>query len=142
MKVEIKELSESTESAIAHSRCCVQFLKTGSTRWVFLIGKFAFKIPSFFSWKNFLLGLLANMQEVNFSKILCMKEKLCPIKFHIPLGFLVVMPRVRVLQENELSKTELDLFCICNEHYKIPAELKADSFGYLKGKLVAIDYGS
>lgn len=26
--------------------------------------------------------------------------------------------------------------------YLIPAELKSDSFGYLDGKLVAIDYGN
>jgi hypothetical protein len=43
-------------------------MKKGSSRWVFFIFNLAIKIPSLYSWKNFLLGLLANMQEVEFSK--------------------------------------------------------------------------
>lgn len=86
-------------------------------------------------------GLLANMQEHEFSKIQDMSEKLCPVKFSLPLGLLVVMPRVRVLNEGELSREALEKFCTANDSYTIPAELKHDSFGYFKGKLVAIDYG-
>ncbi len=69
-----------------------------------------------------------------------MKHKLCPVIFHLPLGFLVVMPKVRILVKDELSKEALEKFCI-EENFKIPAELKYDSFGYYKGKLVAVDYG-
>lgn len=115
--------------------------RQGSTRWVIFIGAFAFKIPSLYSWKNFLWGLLANMQEREFSKIHDMSEKLCPVKFSLPLGLLVVMPRVRVLNEGELSREALEKFCTANDNYTIPAELKHNSFGYFKGKLVAIDYG-
>ena len=115
--------------------------RQGSTRWVIFIGRFAFKIPSLYSWKNFLCGLLANMQESEFSKIHDMREKLCPVIFSLPLGFLVVMPKVRVLREGELSREVLKKFCTSNKNYTIHAELKYDSFGYLKGKLVAVDYG-
>ena len=118
----------------------VQLLRTGSTRWVLLIGKLAFKIPSLHSWKNFLFGLLANMQEVEFNKCKEMKHKLCPIKFYLPLGILVVMPRVRILKKDELPKKALKKFCF-DDNFKIPSELKHDSFGYFKGKLVAVDYG-
>lgn len=86
-------------------------------------------------------GLLANMQEREFSKIQDMSDKLCPVIFNIPLGFLIVMPKVQVLREGELSRKALEKFCTCNKNYTIPAELKHDSFGYFKGKLVAIDYG-
>lgn len=115
-------------------------LKKGSTRWVILIGKLALKIPSLYSWRNFLWGLLANMQEVEFSRVSIMKDKLCPIRFHLPLGFFVVMPRARVLYHGEISKEDLKSFCDLKTCV-IPAELKYNSFGYYKGNLVAIDYG-
>jgi hypothetical protein len=118
----------------------MKLLCSGSTRWVLLIGLFAFKIPSLHSWKNFLYGLLANMQEVEFSKCRDMKDKLCPVKFYLPLGFLVVMPRVKILAKNELSKEALEKFCT-EDNFIIPAELKHSSFGYFKDKLVAVDYG-
>jgi hypothetical protein len=115
-------------------------LRKGSSRYVLLIGNLAFKIPSLHSWRNFLWGLLANMQEVDFSTVKDMQDKLCPIKFHIPLGFLVVMPRVRVLEYGEIDKSILEEFCKL-DNGTIPAEIKYDSFGYYKGKLVAIDFG-
>lgn len=112
----------------------------GSSRYVLLIGNLAFKFPYFYSWKTFLLGLLGNMQEVEFSKVTEMKSKLCPIKFYLPLGFLVVMPKVRILVNNELSKDYLEKFCNL-ETCVIPAEIKSDSFGYYRDKLVVVDFG-
>ncbi len=47
-----------------------------------------------------------------------------------------------VLLDDVYSKTELDDYLIVNENYKIPAEPKADSFGWYKGRLVVIDYGN
>ena len=140
MMIEEQKPNNSTSAAILPMQCCVQLLRSGSTRWVLLIGRFAFKIPSLYSWKNFLWGLLANMQEVEFSRCCDMKDKLCPVKFYLPLGFLVVMPKVRILAKDELPKEMLEKFCI-GQNFTIPAELKHDSFGYFKGKLVAVDYG-
>ena len=135
-----KKVKFSTFIQLLLSQCYVQLLCNGSTRWVLLIGCFAFKIPSMYNWKNFLLGLLANMQEIEFSKCNDIKHKLCPIKFYLPFGLLVVMPKVRILVKDELSKEVLEKFC-AEDNFKIPAELKYDSFGYFKGKLVAVDYG-
>lgn len=118
----------------------IHFMRSGSTRWVLIIGNLVFKIPSFYNYTNFLWGLLANMQEVRFSKCVDMKHKLCPVKFYLPLGFLVVMPKARILTKNELSKERLEKFCI-GDNFKIPAEIKHDSFGYYKCKLVVVDYG-
>ena len=130
----------STSAQLLQMQCSVQLLRTGATRWVILIGQFAFKIPSLRSWRNFLCGLLANMQEVEFSKCNEMKHKLCPVKFYLPLGFLVMMPRVKILSKDDLPKEALEKFCV-DDNFTIPAELKHDSFGYFKGKLVAVDYG-
>lgn len=116
-------------------------IRTGHSRWVFIIGRLALKTPSMSGWRSFLLGLLANMQERDFSKIPDMKAKLCPVYFSLPLGFLIVMPKADVLQDGAINSDDLQKFCVCNENYTIPAELKADSFGYIKGKLVAIDFG-
>lgn len=113
----------------------------GSTRWVLVINKFVFKIPSFYSWRNFLNGLLCNMQEIQFSKCIDMNNKLCPVLFYLPGGFLVIMPKVRVLQQNELPKYLLEQFCTENQMH-LPVEIKYDSFGFLNSKLVAIDYGT
>lgn len=113
----------------------------GSSRTVILTKKLAYKFPSFYSWKHFLWGLLANMQEREFSKIKEMQSKLCPVLFSVPGGFLVVMPKVRVLRDGEMTREQLNDFCTCNENYTIPAEPKPDSFGYHNGNLVAIDYG-
>lgn len=102
-----------------------------STRTVLLAGSWAFKIPSFRSWDGFLRGLLANMQEAEFS--LTEWPELCPVSFSIPLGLLVVMPYCRPLSEEEWPD---------RGEYMVPVEMKPDSFGILEGRIVAVDYGS
>jgi hypothetical protein len=119
----------------------MKLLKNGATRWVLLAGPYAIKFPSLESWKCFLNGLLANMQERMWWKYIHYRPALCPVLFSIPGGFLVVMPRCRVLQaDDEIPMGDLDAFCE-REDFVIPAERKCDSFGWYKGNLVAIDYG-
>lgn len=113
----------------------------GSSRWVFIVGCFAIKTPSFSSYRNFLWGLIANMNEVKFWNCADMKYKLCPVLGYIPFGFLVIMPKVKVLtKEDGIDNNYLLHFCIC-KNGKIPAETKLDSFGFINKKLVCIDYG-
>lgn len=120
-----------------HKNCRIAY---GCTRRVFLIGNFAIKIPNFFDeWRLGLLGLLSNMQEAQFSKTGW--PELCPVRFSIPGGFLVVMDRARELTEDEFLELDLKTWVDRGE-YMIPAEIKTNSFGYLNGKLVAIDYGN
>lgn len=111
----------------------------GVTRNVFLLWNYAFKIPSVSEWRLFLLGLLANMQEVSFSKL--NHPKFCPIVFYLPLGFMVVMKRARVMCDNEFDKEYMSKWTV-EENLTIPCELKSDSFGYLDGKIVVFDYGN
>ncbi len=67
---------------------------------------------------------------------------LCPIVFHIP-GLLNVMKRAK-----ELTDTEYTVFKRTKRYKKLTDEFivaitedKSDSWGWLDGKVVAIDYG-
>lgn len=119
-----------------HKNCRIAF---GVTRRVLLIGRFAFKVPAMSEWRLFLLGLLANMQEAVFSK--CGWPELCPVLFSLPGGFLVVMKRARVLTDEEFKSIDAEGF-VKREGYTVPAEMKSDSFGWLDGRVVAVDYGN
>ncbi|MES2323237.1 MAG: hypothetical protein V4633_13315 [Pseudomonadota bacterium] len=113
----------------------------GTTRTVLLVGKYAVKFPATVEWRLFLLGLLANMQERKFSR--CGWPELCPVLFSLPGGWLVVMRRAKNLSYDEwmgFDAGELNAF-VNRPEYAVPAELKMDSFGWLDGKLVAVDYG-
>ena len=109
-------------------------LKRGITREVILVGKIAFKIPSFRSWYLFLEGMQCNINEYNRQK--CSKH-FCSVFRIIPGGFLNVMPRC---EESDWNKDMDDFFETDEMHLYV--ERKNDSFGYLNGKLKVIDYGS
>jgi hypothetical protein len=116
-------------------RICIR----GATRHVILTSRFAWKIPSLWSWRNFLLGLLANLQERCVSELKI--PELAPVLFALPLGFLVVMPRARILTDEEFR--QLDYLAFAERPGSIlPVERKRESFGWLNGRIVAIDYGS
>jgi len=121
---------------LTHKNCRLEY---GTTRFVFLVDKFAIKIPSIKEWRLFLLGLLANMQEAQWSKIGWVE--LCPVLFSIPGGFLIVMHRARILNNEEFLLLDIEQW-IEESGHNIPVEMKADSFGYLGRKLVAVDYGN
>ena len=104
--------------------------KRGVTREVFLVHNYAVKIPSLRSWKLFLQGLLCNIQESTFSGY---SNKLCPVIFKLPGGFLNVMPRCESLEDESLMFLEAD---------NLEIEQKLCSFGWLNDEVVAVDYGS
>jgi hypothetical protein len=112
---------------------------TGVTRHVVLLGTWAVKVPALWSWRLFLCGLLANMQERSFSA--CGWPELCPVVWSAPGGWLLVMRRVRVMTDDEFEQFDAKTFCE-NETRIIPAEHKSNSFGWLDGRVVAIDYGT
>lgn len=113
-------------------------IKHGATRTVILTKKYAFKFPYIRRYKNFLLGLLANMQELEFDSL--NDERLAKVIYHLPCGFLIVMKRAEPL--TWFDKKFLACFCAKRiKGFALPVELKQDSFGYIDGKLVAIDYG-
>lgn len=122
----------------------MKLLTNGATRYVLLIGSWAIKVPylkfgnyQYTGWIAFLNGLLANLQEAQFSAT--KDPRLCPVIFHVPGGFLNIMRRAEVLTEG-ISEEEYEKFQ--EGAFHVPVECKGDSFGYLNGQLVAIDYGS
>lgn len=122
--------------SLVHKNCRIA---QGVTRHVLLVGSVAIKVPRVSEWRLFLLGLLANMQEAIFSKTRW--PELCPVLWHVPGGWLVVMRRARVLTDDEFAALDLESW-VDRGDYVIPAEVKPDSFGYLDGQLVAVDYGN
>lgn len=108
----------------------------GSSRTVILTKRLAFKLPYIGRWRNFLWGLIANMNEADFDR---MKDpRLAKVLFKIPAGFLIVMEKAEPLIE--FNEDDLKAFCMSGD-WALPVELKKDSFGYINGELKAIDYG-
>lgn len=115
-------------------------IQQGTTRCVFLIYRWAFKIPRLWDWYNGLSGLLANRHESLFSPI-C-PDRLCPVHWSAWGGWLVIMPRADVTQGSidqwrEAIRNHPDRLMLENI-----VELKPSSIGMLNGRLVAVDYGS
>ncbi len=117
----------------------MKVITTGATRVVILTKKYAFKIPTFATYTRFLHGLLANVQEVEWSKT--GYPELCPVCVSLPLGLLVVMPRCEPLTDEQYAAFDPEQW-IDRENYILPVEAKQDSFGILNGRIVAVDYGS
>ena len=112
----------------------------GSTRNVFLTRHYAIKVPRFVEWRLFLHGLLANMQEAKWWKRLH-HDKLCPVVFGMPGGWLLVMPRTVALSREEYFSFDYPMFVQIGTGV-LPVEHKLDSFGWYQGRIVAVDYGS
>lgn len=116
-------------------------IKSGATRHVLLIGRWAIKVPRITRWRMFLHGLLANMQERQWSGF-C--HRLCPIVFGVPGGWLVVMRRAAPLPDETWDAWDASTM----QQFKkfdgttLPVEYKRDSLGEFEGRVVAVDYGS
>jgi len=115
----------------------------GATRLVLVFKSFVVKVPTFLSWRLFLHGLLANMQEELFSGV---NDCLCPVIWADIFGFVLIMKRAYVIP-NRINHLN---FCNYLEaKYKnnnmrefILSDSKPSNWGILKGNLVKIDYGS
>lgn len=117
-----------------------RLVRYGVTREVILTRRYAIKVPRLsFGWRNFLHGLLGNMQEAAFSA--AGWPELCPVEFSIPGGWLLVMRRAEPLSDADWERFDAMSFRE-TEDYIVPVEAKQDSFGWLDGRIVAVDYGS
>src|ERR1019366_10644290 len=104
-------------------------LTGGVTRKVLLTNRYAFKVPNWTTWRQFLWGLLSNMQERAFSRLAW--PILCPVLLSDPWGFLVVMPRCDLAPDGSLAQLS-DLY----GWEDAPTDDKPENFGYLAGQLV------
>lgn len=137
MRLNLKHFNERAET--------MKIDRSGVTRIVILIWKYAIKIPNFtYSYQHFLWGLLGNINEVSTFKNKVTRNRVCPILFHLPLGLMVIMRRVKILTDEEFlsHRDELEEILKVQEDWVITTELKSNSFGWYNGKIVVTDYGS
>ncbi len=150
-------LGSSKADDCGYTRCAWRY---GTTRNVWLVGKWAVKVPAWSEWRLFLLGLLANMQEKVFARTGW--AELCPVVWSLPGGWMLVMRRAIPLTREEWDYFNGEKWAkreAMPGHvrarmyggaatwaervaYTIPVELKMDSFGWIGEQLVAVDYGN
>lgn len=117
----------------------------GTTRKVILIGSWAIKLPALTEWRLFLMGLLANMQESQFSRLGW--PELCPVIFAAPGGICLIMQRAEPLTRDQFFALDYAEWIKRGEdlpkgEWVIPVENKLDSFGVIGDRIVAVDYGN
>lgn len=115
-------------------------IKRGTMRNVLLTRRHAIKFPTFASYRAFIEGLRANLEELDLWR-LHQSERMCPVIARLPLGTAIVMPRVRPLTQLEFDGLDCIEFADLENGFSLPIECKGDSFGVLNGKIVAVDYG-
>jgi hypothetical protein len=108
--------------------------RRGANRLVILTRRHAIKLPRVRSWRDFLYGLLNNLNEARDHQL----GGRCPVVARLPGGFAIVMRRAEILSAREFER--LDYHGFCRAH-RLVAEAKPDSFGILDGRVVAVDYG-
>lgn len=111
-------------------------MPSGVFRRVILVGRFAIKIPH---WRNAFSGLRCNRweREMWFTwRPIFGWQNLCPIRFADPLGLVVVIPRATQ------PVTFEDVVAATPDYYPdITSEMKAVDFGWVEGRVLALDYG-
>ncbi len=125
----------------------MQLIKTGATRHVILWRNYAIKYPNPHSWRTFLQGVLANEQERTWSEFLMGKTwKFAPVLWSSWGCFVIVMRRCRPVTRKDYTAGRMpklmSKYVQIDDNLSIPCELKEDSFGWLDGNLVCLDYGS
>ena len=119
----------------------------GSTRITVCILRWAFKVPNFlWGWQTLLRGLLANMNEAESADpgAPSRQAKLCMAIWSLPGGFLACFPRALALTDAEydaLASEDWFYHHCGGRRYPLPVESKADSWGWVNGRILAIDYG-
>ncbi len=101
-------------------------LRGGQTRKVLLVGRWAVKVPNPSSWKQFVMGILANLNERGWSGY---DDRLCPVLWASRTGLLLVMRRAGALVGEVPDMPGLPFL-----------DMKAENFGVLEDRVVSVDY--
>lgn len=111
-------------------------VRRGANRFVILTRRFAFKFPNVpGGWFQACWGMIDNMQERRAQG----QQGICPVLWSLPGGLLNVMPRAEELTPAEWLAFDYEAHVRRGAY---SAERKPDSFGWLNGEIVAIDYGN
>lgn len=116
----------------------IRLIRKGCYRSVILIGKYAIKIPTFTEWRLFLHGLLSNIKEKKLWKY-THDIQLCPVLWSCPGGFLNIAERVIEVTRDEWQEIPREYLLKISMGF--PVEQKPESFGWMNGRLVILDYG-
>jgi hypothetical protein len=107
----------------------------GCYRMVFLVGKYAFKVPNLrYGWEAFVNGVLCNIKENRIWDTLdkfpedAERSLFCPVLFSLG-GFLLVQPRCSHLPKG-YEVVPIDWVGDC----------KVENYGVLDGRVVIFDY--
>lgn len=112
----------------------------GATRSVFLVGSVAIKVPRLTSWRQFLRGLLSNMDEAEFDRRGA--EGLCPVTFHVQGGWMTVMARAERLSDAEWASIAMEAPNVWSAGQLVEVEHKRSSWERLGQAIVAVDYAA
>ena len=112
----------------------------GTNRNIVLLGNYAIKFPNINSLRCFLLGLLANSDEVRFTKQLASTRKINPVLFRLPFGLCNVYQKAEPIGHDVFWSFKYDEWIKIQVRQQIPVEHKYSSFGIVKGEIVAVDY--
>lgn len=115
--------------------------QNGCHRTVLLFGPLAIKVPRFgFGLSWWVRGWLVNLREVHLWR-LCKDPGLCPVWLSI-LGLIIVMPRCATTPEpTPLEVEEARARYKARQGCDSSAEPYGKSYGRLKDRVVAFDYG-
>lgn len=119
-------------------------IEKGCTRTVFVFKNYVIKIPTFLSYSLFLNGLLANMQEGEFSKI--ERDDLGKVYYYNKFGLFLIMKKYYIVDNNCNAEK---LLSFLEDKYKdddmrsfMLRDFKPSNWGVYKNKFVKIDYGN
>lgn len=113
-------------------------ISKGSFRAVYKVFGICFKFSRIkYGYKNWIYGILMNLQEYNFYRKhlsasgTYSSKKYCPVYFTF-LGIFNIVPFCKSITAMEFCKIDKNNYPFC-EH-------KRDSYGKYKGRIVALDY--
>lgn len=122
---------------------------SGITRTVFLVGRYAVKVPSFRGgsigglrgrMQSFAWGFLANLSEYEWSKFEGWRGKVAPVLHSWAGGLVQVYPRCEPIPDTTAQAWEAAGCPPLLAMFPDPGDDKPDNYGLLDGRLVRIDY--
>lgn len=114
-------------------------VRSGVSRLVLLLGDWAIKLPHPGSWRRFLWGLQANMQERDW----CGVDRVAPLHYSNRYGLINIMARADSVPFRDEYCFRWFARMIYSDHdcrdYMLH-DPKSENYGWLNGRLVKIDY--
>ena len=114
---------------------------SGSSRMVFLVGKFAVKIPRITSISEFVAGIIDNKTEFKTSKNI--DKNIIPLIYFYFFGVFVIHERANKIKNRGIFIIHLCEICSKQSEHRdfLMLDSKQDNFGIIGDRLVKVDYG-